>query len=63
MKHIKTILILATAIILSSCVKEDFDLPPENTLPIGDVVTIQDLKTLYSSQENMLLKTPPRYMQ
>jgi len=56
MKHIKTILILATAIILSSCVKEDFDLPPENTLPVGDVVTIQDLKTLYSSQGEYVIE-------
>jgi hypothetical protein len=57
MKNIKVILIVAIAAILSSCVKEDFDLPPESTLGIGKKVTIQELKDLYSQQGEFVIDT------
>ena len=31
---------------LTSCVEEDFDMPPENVLPVGEEYTIQELRDL-----------------
>jgi len=35
-----------TVAFMSSCVDEDFDMPPESTLPVGGEYTIQELKDL-----------------
>lgn len=34
-----------------SCVNDDFDTPPSTTIPVGDTLTIQEIKTLYNNVE------------
>jgi len=36
---------------MTSCVDEDFDMPPENTLPVGGEYTIQELKNLAAEDD------------
>jgi len=42
---------MLAAVLLSSCVEEDFDMPPESTLPVGENFTIQELKDLAVNEE------------
>jgi len=39
---------LGIMLYLSSCVKQDFDVPPVQQIPIGDILTIGDLRQIYS---------------
>jgi len=41
--------LLITAFLASSCVKKKWDEPPINTIPIGNVLTIQDLKDTFNN--------------
>ena len=36
---------------MTSCVDEDFDMPPENTLPVGGEYTIQELKDMAANED------------
>ena len=39
--------IALTALLLGAC-KKEFDTPPERTIPVGGVLTIADLRALYT---------------
>lgn len=39
--------VIITGIIITACVKEDFDKPPVGSLPVGDVLTISQLRQMY----------------
>jgi len=45
------LLLSAFALMFSSCVKQDFDLPPTRDIPVGEVVTIAELKAMYTNQD------------
>lgn len=45
------IIYFALFAVLSGCVEENFDLPPETTLPVGDEYTIEELKSLSGGQD------------
>lgn len=48
---IKTGLSFAALVILAfSCVKKEFDAPPIATIPVGNILTIQDLKDTFANQ-------------
>lgn len=42
--------LLIPAFTLVSCIKDDFDEPPQRTIPVGSLKTIAELKTLYQGQ-------------
>lgn len=43
-----TLLVIALAAVLGSCVDNDFDTPAAREIPVGDVVTIAQLKTFFT---------------
>lgn len=49
MKKISWI-VLFGAILISSCVKQDFDLPPSVEIPVGKVITVGELLAKYQGQ-------------
>ena len=50
-KSTQTVLFLVvTALAASSCVKKKWDEPPINTIPVGHVLTVQDLKDTFANQ-------------
>ncbi|MBE0638487.1 MAG: choice-of-anchor J domain-containing protein [Bacteroidales bacterium] len=44
------LLITVFTMIFASCVKQDFDEPPSKEIPVGEVVSIADLKAMYNGQ-------------
>lgn len=44
--HLSVMLIAILAV--TSCVKEDFDKPPVNSLPVGTVLNIEDIRTMFA---------------
>jgi len=40
----------ALAVLVFSCVKKEFDAPPIATIPVGNILTIQDLKDTFANQ-------------
>lgn len=53
MKHMmmRSIPILAVlAIILTGCIKDDFDAPPPRTIPVGNIKTIAEIRALFQGQ-------------
>jgi hypothetical protein len=50
-KSIQTVLFLALATVFAtSCVKKEWDEPPVNTIPVGNILTVQDLKDTFNNQ-------------
>ncbi|MEA2105146.1 MAG: DUF5689 domain-containing protein [Bacteroidota bacterium] len=43
-------LIFALAMTMFSCVDDEFDTPPGSTIPVGETITIQDVKTLFNNE-------------
>ncbi|MCB2197188.1 MAG: choice-of-anchor J domain-containing protein [Bacteroidetes bacterium] len=46
--------IIALAIVLFACVDDDFDTPPIRQIPTGDVITIENIKTLFNEEAEFL---------
>lgn len=44
------VFIASFSLIFSSCVKQEFDKPPSKDIPVGKVVTFQELKAMYQGQ-------------
>jgi hypothetical protein len=46
------VLIIAVILLfgLTSCVKQDFDKPPSKDIPVGKVITIKELTSMYQGQ-------------
>lgn len=40
-------LFVATSVLMFSCVDDDFDTPPSTTIPVGETITIQELKNSF----------------
>ncbi len=56
-------LIVAMAAIMFACVDDDFDTPPISEIPVGDVYTIEQIKTLFvDSAENLNTGTGNAYL-
>ncbi len=49
--------IFAWAIIMFSCVDDEFDTPPATTIPVGESITIQEVKNLYNNANDDYLFT------
>ncbi len=48
-KSLKSIVaVLLAGIFITACVKEDFDKPPVGSLPVGEVLTISELRQMYA---------------
>lgn len=45
-------LIFALAMAMFSCVDDEFDTPPVTTIPVGDTITIQEVKDLYNAENS-----------
>jgi len=45
-------LIFALAMAMFSCVDDEFDTPPESTIPVGETITIQEVKDLYNAENS-----------
>ncbi|HPR57850.1 MAG TPA: DUF5689 domain-containing protein [Bacteroidales bacterium] len=44
------LLLISLSIYLTSCVDQDFDQPPSGDIPVGEVFTIEQIKTMYNGQ-------------
>ncbi len=44
-----TLISAATAFIAASCVKKEFDAPPAQTIPVGHLLTLQDLRDTFDA--------------
>lgn len=44
------LLLSVFALIITSCVKQDFDEPPSKDIPVGEVYTIAEVKAMYAGQ-------------
>ena len=49
--------IFAWAILMFSCVDDEFDTPPATTIPVGESITIQEVKNLYNNANDDYLFT------
>lgn len=44
------LLLISLSFYLTSCVDQDFDQPPSGDIPVGEVFTIEQIKTMYNGQ-------------
>ena len=51
LKRYYNLMTITLMILLFGCVEENFDLPPETTIPVGEKYTIEQLKNLAGSDE------------
>ena len=50
-------LLFAFAFMMFSCVDDEFDTPPETTIPVGETITIQEVKNLFNNENKDYLFT------
>lgn len=53
-------LLLALASVMFSCVDDEFDTPPATTIPVGETITIQEIKNLFNNENDDYLFTTDR---
>lgn len=53
MKNItfSALILIASSVVLSSCRKRDFDEPPIKDIPVGNILTIQELRDLFQGED------------
>ncbi|NCC72191.1 MAG: DUF5017 domain-containing protein [Sphingobacteriia bacterium] len=44
------LLLISLSFYLTSCIDQDFDQPPSGDIPVGEVITIEQVKTMYNGQ-------------